>query len=60
MTEIGKRFAEAGVLEEKQIFREQALQHISMLRRIVQDPEHIVPEEQYLELLKQHFSDDDA
>jgi NitT/TauT family transport system ATP-binding protein len=64
LTEIGKRFAEAGVLEEKQIFRDQALRHIGMLRRIVQDleqdPEHVVSEEQYLELLKQHFSDDDA
>jgi NitT/TauT family transport system ATP-binding protein len=64
LTESGKRFAEAGVLEEKQIFREQALQRIGILRRIVQDleqdPEHVVSEEQYLELLKQHFSDDDA
>ena len=64
LTEIGKRFAEAGVLEEKQIFRDQALQRIGMLRRIhqdlEQDPEHIVSEEQYLELLKQHFSDDEA
>jgi NitT/TauT family transport system ATP-binding protein len=64
LTEIGKHFAEAGVLEEKQIFRDQALQHISILRRIVQDleqdPEHVVSEEQYLELLQQHFSDDEA
>jgi len=64
LTEIGKRFAEAGVLEEKQIFRDQALQHIGMLRRILQDleqdPEHVVSEEQYMELLKQHFSDDEA
>jgi NitT/TauT family transport system ATP-binding protein len=64
LTEIGKRFAEAGVLEEKQIFRDQALQHVAMLRRIrqdlEQDPEHIVSEEQYLELLKPHFSDDEA
>jgi NitT/TauT family transport system ATP-binding protein len=64
LTESGKRFAEAGVLEEKQIFREQALQRIGILRRIVQDleqdPEHVVSEEQYLERLKQHFSDDDA
>src|SRR5579864_631661 len=44
LTEIGKHFAEAGVLEEKQIFRDQALQRISILRRIrqdlEQDPEH--------------------
>jgi NitT/TauT family transport system ATP-binding protein len=29
LTEQGRRFAEAGVLEEKQIFREQALAHVS-------------------------------
>jgi len=64
LTEIGKRFAEAGVLEEKQIFRDQALQHVEMLGRIAQDleqdPEHVVSEELYLESLHQHFSDDEA
>ena len=64
LTDIGKRFAEASVLEKKQIFREQTLQRISMIRRIVhdleQEPEHVVSEEVYLEQLKQHFSDDEA
>jgi hypothetical protein len=35
-----------------------------MLRHIVRDleqnPEHVVSEEQYMEQLKQHFSDDEA
>jgi NitT/TauT family transport system ATP-binding protein len=35
LTQPGQRFAEAGVLEEKQIFREQALAHISIMRQIV-------------------------
>ncbi|GAC1428903.1 MAG: nitrate/sulfonate/bicarbonate ABC transporter ATP-binding protein [Ktedonobacteraceae bacterium] len=64
LTEIGKHFAEAGVLEEKQIFRSQALQRVGMLNHIVEDlrkaPDHIVPEERYLEQLKQHFSEDEA
>ena len=64
LTEIGKRFAEADVLKEKQIFRGQTLARISMLRHIVQDLEqaadHTVPEERYLEALKEHFSDDEA
>jgi NitT/TauT family transport system ATP-binding protein len=64
LTEAGKRFAEAGVLEEKQIFRAQALQRIGMLSRIVHDleqvPEHVVEEGQYMDQLKQHFSDDEA
>jgi NitT/TauT family transport system ATP-binding protein len=64
LTEAGKRFAEADVLEEKQIFREQALQRVGMLRQIVhdlqQEPEHVVEEDKYLDQLKQHFSDDEA
>lgn len=64
LTEAGKRFAEADVLEEKQIFRDQALQRVGMLRQIVHDlqaePEHVVEEDAYLDQLKQHFSDDEA
>ncbi len=64
LTEIGKRFAEADVLEEKQIFREQALARIGMLRRIVadleRDPDHTVSEEVYLAQLQEHFSEDEA
>jgi NitT/TauT family transport system ATP-binding protein len=64
LTEAGRRLAEADVLEEKQIFREQALQRVGMLRQIVHDlqraPEHTVEEERYLGQLKQHFSDDEA
>ncbi len=64
LTEAGKRFAEADVLEEKQIFREQALRRVGMLRQIMQDleraPEYTVEEEQYLDQLKQYFSDNEA
>ncbi len=64
LTDIGNHFAEAGVLEEKQIFRTQVLQRVGMLNRIVEDlrsaPDHIVPEERYLDQLKQHFSEDEA
>jgi NitT/TauT family transport system ATP-binding protein len=64
LTEAGVRFAEAGVLEEKKIFREQAMQRVGLLRHIVRDlenvPEHVVEEEHYLNELKQHFSDDEA
>jgi NitT/TauT family transport system ATP-binding protein len=35
LTPEGKHFAEAGVLEEKQVFRDQALTHIRLLRYIV-------------------------
>jgi NitT/TauT family transport system ATP-binding protein len=64
LTEPGKHFADAGVLEEKQIFREQALAHISILRKIVQSledaPGHTLPEEYFLSLLEKHFSEDEA
>ena len=64
LTDRGKRFAEADVLEEKQIFREQVLERIGMIRRIVHGLEeaedHTVSEEQYLKLLQEHFSDDEA
>jgi NitT/TauT family transport system ATP-binding protein len=64
LTEPGKRFADAGVLEEKQIFREQALAHVSILRKIVQALEdasgHTLPEEFFLSLLEKHFSEEEA
>jgi hypothetical protein len=64
LTTIGKRFAEADVLEEKQVFRQQALARIGMLRRIVadleQDPDHTVSQERYLSQLQEHFSEDEA
>jgi NitT/TauT family transport system ATP-binding protein len=64
LNETGKRFAEAGVLEEKRIFREQALVRVGMLHRIVedleQDEDHTVPEERYLAQLQEHFSEDEA
>ena len=64
LTEQGRRFAAAGVLEEKQIFREQALAHVSMLRQIVQAleaaPGHSLPEEYFLSLLEQHLSEEEV
>lgn len=64
LTEAGKHFAEAGVLEEKKVFREQALAHISILRQIVQAleaaPRHVLPEEHFLQFLELHFSEADA
>ncbi|HLH62696.1 MAG TPA: nitrate/sulfonate/bicarbonate ABC transporter ATP-binding protein [Ktedonobacteraceae bacterium] len=64
LTQPGIHFAEAGVLEEKQVFREQALAHISILRQIVQDlesaPGHTLPEEFFLSILEKHFSKEEA
>ncbi len=64
LTEPGIHFAEAGVLEEKQVFRQQALAHISILRQIVETlesaPGHTLPEEFFLSLLEKHFSEEEA
>ena len=64
LTEEGKHFAEAGVLEEKQVFRAQVLAHVSLVRKIVQAlqaaPGHILPEEHFLQLLETHFSKEEA
>ncbi len=64
LTAIGKRFAGADVLEEKQVFRQQALARIGMLRHIItvlkQDSEHTVSEERSLSQLQEHFSEDKA
>jgi NitT/TauT family transport system ATP-binding protein len=64
LTPQGQRFAEAGVLEEKQIFRDQTLAHISILREIVHAletaPGHTLPEEYFLSLLATHFGADEA
>lgn len=64
LTPAGKHFAEAGVLEEKKVFREQALMHIRLLRYIVDEleksPSHILPEEHFLDHLKKHFGEQEA
>ncbi|HXX78622.1 MAG TPA: AAA-associated domain-containing protein [Ktedonobacteraceae bacterium] len=64
LTSEGQRFAEAGVLEEKQVFRDQALSHIEILRQIVRAlegaPGHTLPEEYFLSLLEEHFDEDEA
>ncbi|HKF39131.1 MAG TPA: AAA-associated domain-containing protein, partial [Ktedonobacteraceae bacterium] len=64
LTAAGRHFAEAGVLEEKQVFREQALAHVSLVRYIVQAleaaPRHILPEEHFSQFLETHFSEQEA
>jgi NitT/TauT family transport system ATP-binding protein len=64
LTEAGRRFAEAGVLEEKQVFRTQVLAHVSLIRYIVQAlqaaPRHVLPEEHVLQFLETHFGEEEA
>lgn len=64
LTEQGQRFAEAGVLEEKELFRAQALMSIQFLRQLVYDlratPEHRLSEAAFLEMLEHTFSPEEA
>ena len=64
LTEEGKHFAEAGVLEEKQVFRAQVLAHVSLVRKIVEALKaatgHVLPEEHFLQFLETHFSKEEA
>ena len=60
LTPEGREFAEAGVLEEKEIFRRQALPSIELLERIVRmltaTPDHRIREDELLEALEHDFS----
>ena len=64
LTAAGGRFAEADILEEKAIFRQQALMSIAILRQIARDleanPEHRVQEDGLLEALQRSFSEPEA
>ena len=64
LNDKGRAFAEAGVLEEKQMFREQAIANVTMLRHMIRDlqaePGHTLPEEHFLAELQEHFSENEA
>ncbi len=64
LTPIGHQLADADVLKEKEIFRQQALMGIQLIRQIVreleQQPRHRLPEDQFLDRLEQSFSAEEA
>jgi NitT/TauT family transport system ATP-binding protein len=64
LTDEGRHFAEAGVLEEKDLFKRQARGSIDLLRQIEQSlhaaEDHRLPEDRQLEELEQSFSPEEA
>jgi NitT/TauT family transport system ATP-binding protein len=64
LTDIGRRFAEADLDEEKAIFRVHALAHVSLLRHIVRDldaaPSHSIDADRVIEDLEDAFSGEEA
>jgi NitT/TauT family transport system ATP-binding protein len=64
LTAQGHNFAEAGVQEEKNIFREQALASVPILREIVEalssTPGYTLPEEYLVSMLESHVGEEQA
>jgi NitT/TauT family transport system ATP-binding protein len=64
LTPIGRHFAQADVLEEKEVFRRQVTPRIALIRDIVRDlteaPEHRISDEPFLHQLERSFSPDEA
>jgi len=64
LTDLGRRFAEADVLGEKELFREQVMRNVELVRQIVRDlqasPAHSFKEDALLEQLQQYFSEPEA
>ena len=64
LTPTGIRFAEAGVLEEKVVFRQQALANVQLIQKIVKmleaAPSHRVRHEGVLNDLARYFSAEEA
>jgi NitT/TauT family transport system ATP-binding protein len=64
ITPEGHRFAEAGILRRKELFRVAALQHVPLIRQITRSLEakadHSLPEEFFQDMLAGHFSDEET
>ncbi len=64
LTEKGMKWAEADALEKKEIFKESALQRVQLIRQIMHVlttiSKHRVSEEFFLDILKNHFTPEEA
>jgi NitT/TauT family transport system ATP-binding protein len=64
MTQLGHRFANADILNQKVFFREAAVKHVTLIDRIQRalqaKSDHRVPDEFFHDFLDEHFSDDEV
>ncbi|HHY35988.1 MAG TPA: ATP-binding cassette domain-containing protein [Firmicutes bacterium] len=64
LTEVGERFADAGVLERKEIFRAQALSAVPELKRMIRVLEskrnRRMPKDFFVEILEKHLTPAEA
>ncbi|MGP8247658.1 MAG: AAA-associated domain-containing protein [Bryobacteraceae bacterium] len=64
ITPEGIRFAEAGILRRKELFRVAAGQHVTLIRQITRalasKADHTLPDEFFRDLLDEHFSQEES
>ncbi len=64
ITPTGEEFANSEILRQKELFRDAAVEHVLLLRQIRRALEaksdHTVPEEFFLDMLDEQFSDDES
>jgi NitT/TauT family transport system ATP-binding protein len=64
ITVEGREFAESEILKQKELFREAALSHVLLLRQITRalsnKSDHTVPEEFFLDMLDEQFSEEET
>jgi len=64
ITPEGREFAESEILKQKDLFRKAALDHVLLLRQITRalqnKSDHTVPEEFFLDMLDEQFSEEET
>ncbi len=64
ITPEGREFAESEILRQKELFRKAALDHVLLLRQITRalqnKSDHTVPEEFFLDMLDEQFSEEET
>jgi NitT/TauT family transport system ATP-binding protein len=64
ITTAGHEYAESEILKQKEVFRKAALEHVLLLRQITRalsnKSDHTVPEDFFLDMLDEQFSDEET
>ena len=64
ITPSGRAYAESEILKQKELFRDAAIEHVLLLRQITRalsnKNDHTVPEEFFLDMLDEQFSDEET
>jgi NitT/TauT family transport system ATP-binding protein len=64
ITPAGREYAESEILKQKEVFRQAATEHVLLLRQITRaldnKSDHTVPEEFFLDMLDEQFSEEET